>query len=91
MRLPEKANRWRSDGRTIELDLNDPAMALSDTPGDEPTAQRFATWLCSYGWTVSTQHRGPMRVGGQTSDHDGSVAKLELSLLDEFSHSDCVY
>ena len=91
MRLPEEANRWKSDGRTIELDLNDPAMALSDTPGDEPTALRFAAWLRSNGWTVSTQHSGVMRIGGRTSDQDESVAKLELLLLDEFVHSDCVY
>ena len=63
MRLPEEGKRWKSDGRTIELDLNDPAMTLNDTPGDEPTAHRFAAWLRSNGWTVSTQHRGPMRVG----------------------------
>ena len=91
MRLPEEANRWKSDGRTIELDLNDPSLVLSDTPGGEPTAHRFAAWLRSNGWTVSTQHRGPIRVGGRTSDQDGSVAKLEQLLLDEFVHSDCVY
>ncbi len=36
MRLPEEANRWKSDGRTIELDLNDPSVAQSDTPGKKP-------------------------------------------------------
>ena len=54
MRLPEEANRWKSDGRTIELDLNDPAVAQSDTPGKKPMALRFAEWLRSNGWTVST-------------------------------------
>ena len=63
MRLPEEANRWKSDGRTIELDLNDPSLALSDTPGDEPTAQRFAAWLRSNGWTVPTEHSGATSVG----------------------------
>ena len=26
MRLPEEANRWKSDGRSINLDLNDPSI-----------------------------------------------------------------
>ena len=86
MRLPEAANRWKSDGRTIELDLNDPALVLSGTPGDEPTAHRFAAWPRSNVWTVSTQHSGPMRIGGRTSEQDGTVTKLEQLLLHEFSH-----
>ena len=91
MRLPEEANRWKSDGRTIKLDLHDLAMALRDTPGDEPTAFRFAEWFHSNGWTVSTQHSGPMRIGDRTSDQNEYVAKLELLLLDEFTHSDCIH
>ena len=91
MRLPEDANRWKSDGRIINLDLNDPSMAQSDKPGDKPTSLRFAEWLRSNGWTVSTEYGGPLRIGGQTSGKDGSVAELQELLLDEFLHSDCVY
>ena len=65
MWLPEEANLWKSDGRTIELDLNDPSIAQSDTPGKKPTALRFAEWLRSNGWTVSTEHGGPLQIGGR--------------------------
>ena len=91
MRIPGDFDRYKSDGRTIELDLNDPAMAQSDNPGAKPTAQRFADGLPSNGWNVSTQHSGPMRVGGRASEQDKSVASLELLLLDEFSRSGVVY
>ena len=91
MRLPEEANKWKSDERTIELALNHPAMAQSDRPGYKPTALRFTEWLRSNGWTVSTEHCGPMRIGGQTSEQDESVANLELLLLDQFSHIGCIY
>ena len=26
MRLPEEANKWKSDGRMIDIDLNDPSI-----------------------------------------------------------------
>ena len=91
MRLPEEANRWKSDGRVIDLDLNDPSIAQLDKPGETTTVLRFAEWLRSNEWTVSTEHHGPMWIGGRTSEQDESVAKLELLLLDEFAHSDCVY
>ena len=91
MRLPEDFNQYKSDGRVIDLDLNDPSMAQSDKPGEKTTALRLAEWLRLYGWTVSTQHSGEMRIGGRTARQDESVAKLELVLLDEFSRSGCVY
>ena len=96
MRLPEEANRWKSDGRIIELDLHDPSInqlgELDGVDGDgKDTTIRFRDWLRSNGRTVITEHRGPMRIGGRTSGQDESVAKLELLLLDEFAHLDCVY
>ena len=66
-------------------------MAQVDKPGDKPTAYHFTDWLRSNGWNVSTQHSGPMRIGGRTSEQDTSVARLGLLLLDEFSHSGVVY
>ena len=96
MRLPEEANRWKSDGRSIELDFHDPSInqlgELDLLDGDaKDTTIRFRDWLRSNGWTVIMEHRGPMRIGGRTGHQDKSVAVLELMLLDEFLHSRCVY
>ena len=91
MRLPEEANRWKSDGRSINLDLNEPSINALGELEDKPTTLRFAAWLRSNGWTVSTQHSGQMQIGGQNAGQDESVAELERLLLDEFYHSDCVY
>ena len=51
---------------------------------------RFVQWLRSYGWTVSTEHSGPMRIGGWTEE-DEDVAKLVFDLLDEFTHAGLIY
>ena len=91
MRLPEEANRWKSDGRSINLDLNDPSINALGESEDKSTTLRFAEWLRSNGWTVSTQHSGQMQIGGRNAGQDESVAELERLLLDEFYHSDCVY
>ena len=96
MRLPEEANRWRSDGRTIELDLSDLSInqlgELDGVEGDgTDQTLRFGEWLRSNGWTVITEHRGPMRIGGRAGHQDKSVAAFELMLLDEFMHSHCLY
>ena len=96
MRLPEEAKRWQSDGRTIELDLNDPSInqlgELDEVEGDTTDqTTRFRDWLRSNGWTVTTEHRGPMRIGGRTAHQDESVAKLEFDLLDEFTRAGCIY
>ena len=94
MRLPEEANKWKSDGRTIDIDLHDPSIhQLGELNGEagETTARRFVEWLRANEWTVSTEHHGPMRIGGKTSQQDDSIASLELLLLDEFLHLGCVY
>ena len=85
MRLPEEANRWKSDGRVIEIDLNDPSINQVGEPQDKPAAHRLVEWLRSNGWTVSTEHCGEMRIGGRTARQDKSVAAFALDLLDEFS------
>ena len=36
MRLPEEANRWRSDGRIIDLDLN--AILARNVVSEKPEA-----------------------------------------------------
>ena len=91
MRLPEEANRWKSDGRSINLDLNDPSIKALGESEDKPTTLRFSEWLRSNGSAVSTQHSGQMQIGGRNARRDESVAELERLLLDEFYHSDCVY
>ena len=91
MRLPEEANRWKSDGRLINLDLNDPSINALGESEDKHTTLLFAEWLRSNGWTVSTQHSGQMQIGGRNAGQDESVAELERLLLDEFYHSGCVY
>ena len=96
MRLPEEANRWKSDGRTIDLNLNDPSInqlgKLDEVEGDATDqTTRFRDWLRSNGWTVITGHRGPMRIGGKTANQDKPVAEFELMLLDEFMHSHCLF
>ena len=58
-------------------------MAQSVKQGDKPTSLRFAEWLRSNGWTVSTRYSGLIRIGGRTTGQDESVAKLELLLSDE--------
>ena len=93
MRIPEDFDKYKSDGRVIDLDLNDPSMALSDKPGEKTTSVQLLEWLRSNGWAVSTEHRGPMRIGGKTADQDEAVASLESMLLDEFVHTQqgCIY
>ena len=84
MRLPEEARRWQSDGRVIELDLNDyivEDLATSPTAAEIP----FSDWLRSNGWTVNTEHRGPMQIGGKTADQDKEVFNLQLRLLNEYA------
>ena len=54
MRLPEDFNQYKSDGRVIDLDLNDPSMAQSDKPGEKTTALRLAEWLRLYGQERTT-------------------------------------
>ena len=53
MRLPEEANRWKSDGRIIELDTGDQAVRQIGE-GHDPSAPTFAAWLHGHGWTVTT-------------------------------------
>ena len=67
--------------------LNSETMSINQIggPQDTPTAQRLTDWLRSNGWTVSTEHRGEMRIGGRTVSQDKSVAAFALDLLDEFS------
>ena len=95
-RLPADFDWYKSDGRAIEIDLHDPSineLRELDGEGDggTDTARRLVEWLRSITWTVSTEHRGPMRVGERTGRQDKSVARLELRLLDEVLHSNCVY
>ena len=85
MRVPADFDRYKSDGRVIDIDVNDPSINQIGEPQDTPTAQRFADWLRSNGWTVSTAHRGEMRIGGLTVSQDTSVAACALDLLDECS------
>ena len=85
MRIPADFDRYKSDGRAIDIDLNDSSINQIGEPQDKPTAQRFVDWLRSNGWTVSTEHRGEMRIGGRTASQDKSVATFALDLLDEFS------
>ena len=96
MRIPADFDRYKSDGRTIEINLRDPSInQLRELDGGgedgKDTTIRLVEWLRSNGWTVSTEHRGPMRIGGRTGRQDQSVADLELLLLDEFLHSNCIY
>ena len=90
MRLPEEAQRWQSDGRTIDLDLTDYIVADIAT---EPAAATipFADWLRSNGWTVNTQHQGAMRIGGKTADQDREVFNLQLRLLNEYAGAHLIH
>ena len=85
MRIPADFDRYKSDGRVIDIDLNDPSINQIGEPQDKPTTLRFAEWLRSNGWTVSTEHHGEMRIGGRTASQDESIAAFALDLLDEFS------
>ena len=85
MRIPADFDRYKSDGRMIDIDLNDLSINQIGKPQDKPAALRLAEWLRSNGWTVSTEHRGEMRIGGRTASQDKSVAAFALDLLDEFS------
>ena len=68
--------------------MNDPSInqlgELDEVDGDATDqTTRFRDWLRANGWTVNTEHRGPMRIGGRTGRQDKSVAAFELMLLDE--------
>ena len=45
MRLPEEANKWKSDGRMIDIDLNDPSIHQLGELNDEAGGNHGAT-LC---------------------------------------------
>ena len=90
MSLPEEANRWKSDGRIIELDTGDQAVRQIGE-GHDPSAPTFAAWLHGHGWTVNTQHRGAMRIGGKTADADDDVAALERLPLEEYALSGVIH
>ena len=49
MRVPADFDRYKSDGRVIDIDVNDPSINQVGEPQDTPTAQRFADWLRSNG------------------------------------------
>ena len=85
MRIPADFDRYKSDGRAIDIDLNDPMINDIGEPHDTPATVRFVEWLRSNGWMVSTEHRGAMRIGGRTPDEDESVTAFAFDLLDEFS------
>ena len=91
MRIPADFNRYKSNGRRIDIDLDDPVINQLGEREGKAAKIRFADWLRSNGWNVSTQHSGPMRVGDRTSEQDKFVASLELLLLDEFSHPAVAY
>ena len=90
MRLPEEANRWKSDGRIIELDTGDQAVRQIGE-GHDPSAPTFAAWLHGHGWTVNTQPGGAMRTGGKPADEDDDVAALERVLLEEYALSGVIH
>ena len=91
MRIPAKFNRYKNDGRTIDIDLNGPVIhQLSEKEGKAATI-RFVEWLRSYGWRVQQSKAGGCKIGRWTSELEKSVASLELLLLDEFSNSGVVY
>ena len=51
MRIPTDFDRYKSDGRTIDIDLNDPMINDIGEPQDTPAAVRFVEWLRStVGW-----------------------------------------
>ena len=92
MRLPEDFDRYKSDGRTIEIDLQDlSTQQLAELDGKtgsaEAASRRFVDWLRSLDWNVTTEHRGPMRIGGKTADQDTDVFDLQLALVNEFVSS----
>ena len=95
MRLPQDFDRYKSDGRTIEIDLQDPAThQLGELDGKggggEAASRRFVEWLRSLDWDVSTEHRGRIRIGGKTADEDRDVFALQLALVNEFVSSGSV-
>ena len=85
MRIPAAFDQYKSDGRVIDIDLNDPSINQIGEPQDKLAALRLTEWLRSNGWTVSTEHCGEMRIGGRTARQDRSVATFAVDLLDEFS------
>ena len=85
MRIPADFDRYKSDGRTIEINLNHPLITLSGDPEDAADAARFVDWLRSNGWTVDTEYRGGMAIGGRTVDEDQSVLEFAKDLIVEFS------
>ena len=84
MRVPADFDRYKSDGRPIDIDLNDPMINDIGEPEDIPAAARFAAWLRSNGWTVDTRRGGAMRIGGRTLEEDASARDFALDLLQEF-------
>ena len=90
MRLPDEVNKYKSDGRTIQLDLNDHIVADIATEPDA-AAIPFADWLRSHGWTVNTQHQGAMQIGGKTADQDKDVFNLQLRLLNEYAGAHLIH
>ena len=85
MRVPADFDRYKSDGRTIEINLNHPLIMHSGDPEDAAGAARFVDWLRSNGWTVDTEYRGGMAIGGRTVDEDQSVLEFAKDLIVEFS------
>ena len=70
-RLPAEFDWYKSDGRAIEIDLHDPSineLGELDGEGEDGTdrARRLVEWPRSITWAVSTEHRGPMRIGERT-------------------------
>ena len=85
MRVPADFDRYKSDGRTIEINLKHPLITLSGDPEDAAGAARFVEWLRSNGWTVDTEYCGGMAIGGRTVDEDQSVLEFAKDLIVEFS------
>ena len=59
--------------------MNDPSInqlgELDEVEGDATDqTTRFRDWLRSNGWAVITEHRGPLRIGGELVDQIGHVA-----------------
>ena len=84
MRIPADFDRYKSGGPAFEIDLNYPMINDIGEPEHIPAAARFAAWLRSQGWTVDTERRGRMRIGGRTLEEDASVRDLAMDLLQEF-------
>ena len=86
MRLPEETNRWKRDGRTINLDLTH-RWRKNDKPGDKPSSLRFAEWHRSDGWSESTQYSGLMRNRGQTTGQatwaSGSDVRRQIQFINK--------